>query len=80
MNEIVNTIKHIINEKCDIDLEEINADTSIVDDLCMNSLEILLMINELEKKYKVRFETRDLRSIVTIKDIADYIERKNENN
>lgn len=80
MEEIVNTIKLVINKTCDIDLEEINEESSVVDDLCMNSIEILMMIVELEKKYGIKFETRDLRSIVTIKDIADYIVKKNENN
>lgn len=80
MEEIINTIKLVINKTCDIDLEEINEESSVVDDLCMNSIEILMMIVELEKKYGIKFETRDLRSIVTIKDIADYIVKKNENN
>lgn len=75
-NAIMDFVMETINNITDIDFSEMYPDCSVVDDLSMDSLEIMSMIGKLEQHYSVKFVTRELRTIVTISDIADYVIKK----
>ena len=48
-------------------------ETKFVDDLEMNSLDIMTMIGDIEDEFDVEIETADLRTIFTIRELADYL-------
>ena len=51
----------------------LKPETKFVDDLEMNSLDIMTMIGDVEDEFDVEIETADLRTIFTIRELADYL-------
>lgn len=70
---IIEFIMERINDIADIDMEDMAPDSAVMGDLELSSFEVMTMIADLEYKYKVRFTTKALRSIITIEEVADYI-------
>lgn len=70
---IINEIKAIITDVTEIPEEEIYVDRAMMEDLDMSSLEILSIVAELERKFKVRIPEKTLREFITINDIAEFI-------
>ena len=52
--------------------EEITLDTNVKDDLDADSLDVFQIINDIEDEFEVSIE--DPESIVTVKDIVDFVE------
>lgn len=73
--ELIHQIMEEIHESADIPMEEMQADSAVMDDLDLSSLEIMMVIAELEDKLQVKFPEAELRNIVTIGDLADVILR-----
>ncbi len=67
MQKILSVIHECVGTEC----EEIQKESGIVDDLGMNSLEILSVISALEKEYGIHYSTKSLREIFTVGDLAD---------
>lgn len=72
-DRIIDEIKTIITDVTDIPGEEIYVDRAMMEDLDMSSLEILSIVAELERKFKVRIPEKTLREFITINDIAEFI-------
>ena len=65
-------LQQIIAEVLNIDPEEITMNTTFVDDLGADSLDVFQIINDIEDEFEVSIE--DPESIVTVKDIVDFVE------
>ncbi len=76
MNEKFETITRIIEEIADIPVDEMAEDSSLVDDLDLSSLEIMSVISEVEKEFKVKIQSSELTSVDTISDLIELIESK----
>lgn len=76
MNDTFNEIVEIIVDIADITKEEIRTDSSLIDTLDLNSLEILSIVAEIEKKYSVKISEKELLSIATVDDIVKMVESK----
>lgn len=73
--EMIQEIKSIIEEVTDIPQDKISADTALMDELDMSSLEIMAIITEMEEEFKIRIPERKARNFVCINDIVDYIKK-----
>lgn len=71
--KVLEIIKSIINEISDIDISDIDSDSSFIMDLGLSSFETLSIVSELEHKFNFRFSSKALRSLSTVEDVADYI-------
>ncbi len=69
--EIFNGVKEVLKEYCD---KEINENTSIVDELGLDSLDIVEMLMALEEKFDVTIEDSVAEGFNEVKDVIDYIE------
>jgi acyl carrier protein len=69
-------IKNTLLNYVDVDPEEITPDTAILQDLKMNSYDIVTMIGELEDEFDIEVDTDDLQQINTVGDLADYITKQ----
>lgn len=70
-NEIIELIKMEVDEEFkDI---EITEDTDLKEDLQFNSLNMLVIADELESEYNISLDYDQIKSIRTIKDIEQYI-------
>lgn len=79
-SELIHQIMEEIHESTEIPMDEMKENSAIMDDLDLSSLEIVMVISELEKKLHVKFPESELRNIVTIGDLADVISRCNPAN
>ena len=73
-DKIFSEIKRIIVESADIPEEEINEKSLFMDDLELSSLEVLDLIAHLEEVFQICFSEKELRKIISIKDLVDYIQ------
>lgn len=73
-DKIFSEIKRIIVESADIPEEEINENSLLMDDLELSSLEVLDLIAHLEEVFQICFSEKELRKIISIKDLVDYIQ------
>ena len=65
-------IREIIASQLGKDEDEITLDTNVKEDLDADSLDVFQIINDIEDEFEVSIEEPE--SIVTVKDIVDFIE------
>lgn len=63
----------IVSEQLDIDAATISADTNLIEDLGVDSLDIVEMFMEVQDEFDIEIPDEDVDSIKTIGDMADYI-------
>ena len=68
-------LQEIIAEVLNVDPEEITMDTTFVDDLGADSLDLFEMVMSLEDTCGVEIPTEDLETMVTVGDVAEYLEQ-----
>ena len=64
----------ILSKYTEYDKSKMNADTSLVVDLGLTSLEVIKIILDLEEEFEVEFPEDDLENITTIGDIEAFIQ------
>ena len=67
-------LKKIIAEVLNVDVEEITMDTTFVDDLGADSLDLFELVMSLEDKYDVEIPSEELEKLLTVGDVMKYIE------
>lgn len=68
-------IKVIIAEVLNIDVETITADTTFVDDLGADSLDIFQIVMGIEEEYDIELDNDTVEQIQTVGDAAEAIRR-----
>ena len=71
---IFEKVKGILAEQLDIDEDSITADSSIVDDLGADSLDIVDLVMSLEDEFDTEIPDEAIEGIKTVGDIVHYIE------
>ena len=66
-------IQEIIADKLSIDAEEITLDSSFIDDLNADSLDIVELIMAIEEEFDIEIPDSDAEKVVTVGDVVDYI-------
>ena len=66
-------LKKIIAEVLNVDEEEITTDTTFVDDLGADSLDIFQIIMGLEEEFDIEIPTEEAEKIVTVGDAVEQI-------
>ena len=74
--ETFETVRKLIGEQLVIPAEKITLDSKIVDDLGADSLDIVEMLMSVEEHFGVTISEEAATSIVTIKDIVNYIDNQ----
>lgn len=71
--EIFEKVKTVIVEQLGIDEENVKMDSSFLDDLGADSLDIVEFIMALEEEFGLEIPDEDVEKIVTVKDVVEYI-------
>ncbi|NCC66893.1 MAG: acyl carrier protein [Clostridia bacterium] len=73
---VFETIQRLICEQFVVDPEAVTRDTSFVDDLGADSLDIVELTMALEEEFSLsEVSDDDLKKIVTVGDLVDYVNR-----
>ncbi|MBQ7972258.1 MAG: acyl carrier protein [Lachnospiraceae bacterium] len=73
---MLDKITEIITEQLNVTGIEITEETSIKDDLGVDSLDLLELIMAFESEYGVEIPPEDLEGVNTVGDIMEYISKK----
>ncbi len=66
-------LKKIIAEVLNVDEDEITMDTTFVDDLGADSLDVFQIIMGIEEEFDIEIENEDAEKIVTVSDAVEQI-------
>ncbi|MBI5543587.1 MAG: acyl carrier protein [Deltaproteobacteria bacterium] len=66
-------VKSIIAEQLGVGEDEIKAESSFIDDLGADSLDIVELVMAMEEEFDVEIPDEQAESIKTVKDAVDYI-------
>jgi acyl carrier protein len=68
-------IRDVIAEQMSLDADKITRETSFVEDLGADSLDIFQIISELEEVFDMEFTNEDAEKIKTVGDAVDCVKR-----
>ncbi|MFO1464809.1 MAG: acyl carrier protein [bacterium] len=71
-------IKQIIAEQLGLNEDEINENASLLDDLGADSLDIVELVMAMEEEFEMEIPDEDAEKIVTVKDVIDYVKRRQQ--
>lgn len=74
---MLDILKKILNETAGLDKDiSLGMDTIISRDLKINSLEMVSLVCAVEDEFDIEIDDKDIKSIVTIGDLIEYIEKQ----
>ena len=76
MSDTLDRIKSIITEIMDIDDKRITLDSTLADDLKIDSLDNVEFVMALEEQFEIEISDEDAEKILTVKDAVDYVDGK----
>jgi len=68
-------LQEIISEVLNVDKDEITMDTTFVDDLGADSLDIFQIIMGIEEEFYIEIPNEEAENIVTVGDAVEYIKK-----
>ena len=71
--DIFEKVKEIMAEQLDINPEDITEETSFINDLEADSLDIVELMMALEEEFDLEIPDEEAEKISTVKDAVDYI-------
>lgn len=75
--EIFKTMQDLIAEQFAIDAEEITLDSSFVDDLGADSVDLVELVMAMEEEFDVgEIDEEDLAGLKTVRDCVQYLNQK----
>ena len=72
-------LQQIISEVLNVDAEEITMDTTFVDDLGADSLDIFQIIMGIEEEFDIEIPNEEAESIVSVGDAVEQIKKATNN-
>ena len=70
------TVKNLLVEELSLDPATITADAELSADLGINSIELANLVMICEEKFDITIDDDDIHKLVTVGDVADYLEEK----
>jgi acyl carrier protein len=75
MSDVIDGVKEVIVDVLKIDKKDINLDTRFIEDLKADSMDQFFLIDGFCEKFDLSISDEDARSIKSVKDAVDYIEK-----
>ncbi|MFD3156530.1 acyl carrier protein [Haloimpatiens sp. FM7330] len=72
---IFDKVKKIIVEQLSLDEEEIKMESSFIDDLGADSLDIVELVMALEEEFDMEIPDEDAEKVSTVGDVVEYIKQ-----
>lgn len=71
---MLDELKEIICNYVEVAEEDINEDSRFIEDLGFTSYDFMSMVGELEEKYDIEVEEREVVNVLTVGEAIEYIE------
>ncbi|MGL4742139.1 MAG: acyl carrier protein [Sarcina sp.] len=71
-------VKEIIAEKLSVDADSVKMESTFVDDLGADSLDVVELIMSLEEELEMEIPDEDAAEFITVADVVEYIKTHNE--
>lgn len=72
--DIYEQVKKILCDQLDLEEEQVNEDSEVIDDLGADSLDIVDLVMTLEEEFDTEIPDEDIENLKTVGDIVKYIE------
>lgn len=72
--DIFEQVKKILCDQLDLEEEQVNEDSEVIDDLGADSLDIIDLVMTLEEEFDTEIPDEDIENLKTVGDIVKYIE------
>ena len=72
---IFDNVRDALAQQFEVDPESITLDTSLIDDLGADSLDVVELIMSLEDMYGISITDEDAAQLFTVRKIVDYLEK-----
>jgi acyl carrier protein len=72
----IDKVKELLSASCPYSPDEISLKSDLVDDLEFDSFGMMDMLLSFENEFGISIPDRDLRLLVTVSDIVNYLEKK----
>ena len=69
-------VKKMINETFFVEMDKITMESSLKDDLEIDSLDATSLVLDIEKKYNIKISNEELVKLVYVKDVVNLLEEK----
>lgn len=69
-------IKELLIDSANVDMKKIKPEARLKEDLGFDSLYAVEMALELETNFSIKITPDDLKSLITVKDVVDMVEKK----
>lgn len=66
-------LKEIISQYVEVEESKITEDSRFMEDLGFNSFDFMSLVGEVEERYDIEVDEREVVQIKTVKDAMDYI-------
>ena len=76
---IFDKVKEIIAEKLSVEISSLTMESTFVDDLGADSLDVVELIMSLEEELEMEIPDEDAADFITVGDVVEYIKAHNEN-
>lgn len=70
-NEILEKVIAILSGISEVD--EITEDSELLDDLDIDSMNLLLLLSSMEEEFNIHISENDMRKMYTVRDVAEVI-------
>ncbi|TZE83384.1 acyl carrier protein [Calorimonas adulescens] len=70
---IFDKVREIVAEQLGVESDEITLESSFIDDLGADSLDIVELIMALEEEFDIEIPDEDAEKITTVNDVVEYI-------
>ncbi len=71
-----NKVREMIAKQLDLDIKEVTAESSFLEDLGADSLDVVELIMQMEEEFGLQIPDEDAEKIKTVQDAIDYIKKK----
>jgi acyl carrier protein len=73
---MLDKIREIMTRYVELDPEQIQEDSRLAEDLALTSFAVMSMMGDFEEEFGITVDESELTDIYTVKDIMDYLEKK----